>query len=287
MARWPVHTACAGVVVSERAGRVDGTLSQAAATPRTVDRRGPDVVLPWASVTKLLVALSVLVAAEEGTLSLDDPAGPPGSTVRHLLAHASGLDVDGTQIRAAPGSRRIYSNVGYEQAADVLASRSGLPFRTYLREAVLEPLHMDRTTLPERSSPASGAEGPLSDLLALASELLVPTLVAPATLAAATAPVFPGLAGVLPGFGWMDPCDWGLGFEIKDAKVPHWTGAGNDPTTFGHFGRSGSFVWVDPHAGVALAALADRNFGAWAKAAWPQLADAALAEVARRYHHGG
>jgi CubicO group peptidase (beta-lactamase class C family) len=50
----------------------------------------------WASITKPVVALATLVAAEEGVVDLDEEAGPPGSTVRHLLAHASGLPFDGT-----------------------------------------------------------------------------------------------------------------------------------------------------------------------------------------------
>src|SRR6267154_5405640 len=67
-------------------------------------------VFEWASVTKLATAVTVLVACEEGIVDLDEPAGPPGSTVRHLLAHASGLPPDGTVPTAPPGSRRIYSN---------------------------------------------------------------------------------------------------------------------------------------------------------------------------------
>ena len=117
---------------------------------------------------------------------------------------------------------------------------------------------------------------PLSDL---GRELLAPTLVAPETLAEATEVAFPGLAGVLPGFGRMDPNDWGLGFELRDEKRPHWTGERNSPRTFGHFGQSGSFLWVDPLAGVACACLSDRDFGDWAKEAWPRLSDAVLAEL--------
>ena len=79
--------------------------------------RGPrDRVLRWASVTKLLTALAVLVAAEEGTVDLDEPAGPPGSTVRHLLAHASGLPFHGAAPIARPETRRIYSNTGHRGA---------------------------------------------------------------------------------------------------------------------------------------------------------------------------
>jgi CubicO group peptidase (beta-lactamase class C family) len=89
---------------------------------------------------------------------------------------------------------------------------------------------------------------------------------------------FPGLAGRLPGFDTQDPLDWGLGIEVRGSKSPHWTGQGNSPATFGHFGRSGSFLWFDPAAGVACAVLSGRNFGPWAKEAWPALSDAVLAE---------
>jgi CubicO group peptidase (beta-lactamase class C family) len=104
--------------------------------------------------------------------------------------------------------------------------------------------------------------------------------VAPETLAEATSVQFPGLDGVLPGFGRQAPNDWGLGFELRDAKSPHWTGTRNSPRTLGHFGRSGTFLWVDPDADLALGCLTDRAFGEWAADAWPRLSDAALAEVA-------
>ena len=90
---------------------------------------------------------------------------------------------------------------------------------------------------------------------------------------------FPGLAGVLPGFGRQDPCDWGLGFELRDAKRPHWTGARNSAGTFGHFGQSGGFLWVDPAAAVACAVLTDTAFGPWAADAWPALSDRVLDEL--------
>ena len=53
------------------------------------------------------------------------------------------------------------------------------------------------------------------------------------------------------------------------------------PSTFGHFGRSGTFLWVDPDAGLALGCLTDLAFGDWAADAWPRLSDAVLAEVRR------
>ena len=244
---------------------------------RELARHGDPAPMPWASVTKLATALAALVAAEEGVVELDKAAGPPGSTVRHLLAHASGLAPDERKPVARPGERRIYSNAGFEVLAELVAAAAEMPFGEYLRAGVLEPLGLAAAL---EGSPASGMRGALDDLLRLGRELLAPTLVAPETLAEATAVQFPGLGGVLPGFGRQDPNDWGLGFELRDEKRPHWTGERNSPRTFGHFGRSGTFLWVDPQAGVACACLTEREFGDWAQDAWPQLSDAVLAEVA-------
>jgi CubicO group peptidase (beta-lactamase class C family) len=260
---WGAANAAAGVA------RADGVI----ATHGDVER-----VFRLASVTKLLTASAVLVAAEEGVVELDEPAGPEGATVRHLLAHASGLPFEGETPIARPGERRIYSNTGYELLAEHVAARAGMPFAEYLTAAVLAPLSLRRTRLED--SPASGACGPLAELLTFGRELLAPSLVAAETAAEATSVVFPGLKGVLPGFGRQEPMDWGLGFEFKDEKAPHWTGFRNSPRTFGHFGGAGTFLWVDPDAGLACACLTDREFGDWALAAWPALADAVLAETA-------
>jgi CubicO group peptidase (beta-lactamase class C family) len=233
-------------------------------------------VFRWASVTKPVTALAVLVAAEEGAVDLDEPAGPPGSTVRHLLAHASGLPFTGQAPLARPGERRIYSNTGFEVLAEHLAERADMPFAEYLSGAVLRPLGMGAEL---RGSPAADLYGTLDDLVRLAGELLQPTLVAPETLTEATTVAFPGLAGVLPDFGRFDPNDWGLGFELKDGKDPHWTGSRNSPRTFGHFGGSGTFLWVDPERLLALGCLTDRDFAEWAKEAWPRFSDAVLSDA--------
>jgi CubicO group peptidase (beta-lactamase class C family) len=177
---------------------------------------------------------------------------------------------------STPGRRRIYSNRGFEQLADVVAKRTNAPFDRLVHDHVLGPLGMGATRLD--GSPAHGAKGPLRDLATLGRELLAPTLV-PDLTREATRTAFPGLSGVLPGFGRQHPNDWGLGFEIRDGKSPHWTGARNSPRTFGHFGRSGTFLWVDPDAGLACACLTDRDFGPWAAQAWPLLSDAVLKEL--------
>lgn len=221
-----------------------------------------------ASVSKLFTCYAALIAIEEGTIGLDEPAGPPGSTVRHLMAHASGLGFESDASHTfTPGSRRIYSNAGIEVLAQHLEEAAGIPFADYLVEAVIEPLGLEGFVAS--GSPAHGMKGSVNHMLRFGRELLTPTLIAPATLAEATTPVFPELKGVLPGFGAADPNPWGLGFEIRGTKHPHWTGIRHDPSTFGHFGGSGSFLWVDPTRRLIGASLSSTVFGQWAVEAWP------------------
>lgn len=268
VADWPVPTAAATVL----ARAVDGSV-------RLVGEIG-DQSVPYqlASVSKTMSAYAALIAIEEGAFGLDDPAGPPGATVAHLLAHASGLAFSGPRVLARPGTRRIYSNTGIEELGRALEAATGIAFADYLAEAVFGPLGMTASRL--ESSPAYGIVATAGDLAAFATELLAPKLLAAETFAAATTVAFPGLDGVLPGFGMQRPNDWGLGFELRGAKAPHWTGATNSPATFGHFGRLGTFLWVDPAAGVACVCLTDREFGPWAADAWPPFCDAVLAEAA-------
>jgi CubicO group peptidase (beta-lactamase class C family) len=231
----------------------------------------------WASVTKLVTALAILSAVDDGLIGLDEPAGPPGSTVRHLLAHASGLPFEGEAVLAKPGTRRIYSNPGFDALGALLEARSERPFTVALSDRVLAPLGMSATKLAGR--PSEGLHGPLLDAAALARELVRPTLIRPATAEAARSVAFPGLKGVLPGVGSFDPLDWGLGFELRDGKDPHWTGSRNSPQTFGHFGGAGTFIWVDPHLDRSLVCLTDRDYGPWALDAWPPFSDAVIEAV--------
>ncbi|MCG8916736.1 beta-lactamase family protein [Actinokineospora sp. PR83] len=258
---WPVDNASAAVVAGGRVREHHGDQ----------ERR-----YPLASVTKLLTAYAVLVAAEEGAVEWDQPAGPPGATVRHLIAHTAGYAFDSRDVQAQPGTRRIYSNAGFEVLAESVAESSGIAFPDYLAEGVLKPLGMGSTAL--EGSAGSGAVSTCADLALFAAELQAPTLVSGELFAEATTVVFPGLNGVLPGYGSQRPNDWGLGFELRDGKSPHWTGSANSPRTFGHFGQSGTFLWVDPAAGLACVALADRAFGPWAVEAWPPFSDAVLAD---------
>ena len=259
IADWPVPAASAAVV-----------------GPSGVLATYGDTSHPFAlaSVTKLLAARAVQVAVEEGVLDLDTPAGPPSSTVRHLLAHASGLAMHSADLQARPGTRRVYSNYGFAVLAETVQQQSGIEFGRYLAEAVFEPLGMAASRLDGGAAAAGfGAVSSVADLAAFAGDLLTPRTVSPQLHAEAISVQFPGLTGVLPGFGVQRPNDWGLGFEIRDAKSPHWTGAANSPATFGHFGQTGTFIWVDPVADLGLVVLTDRDFDEWAKPLWPALSD--------------
>ncbi|MBD0671035.1 serine hydrolase domain-containing protein [Streptomyces sp. CBMA156] len=265
---WPVPHAAAAVV------RADGAV---------LGTHGPQQHLfPLASVTKPLTSYAALVAVEEGVFELDDPAGPSGATVRHLLAHTSGLGFDEDRVFAEPGKRRLYSNAGFDALARALSEAAGIEFSRYTAEAVFEPLGMTDTLLNTAHKSPAGAGGlsTVADLTRFAAELQAPRLLDPSTVRQATREVaFPGTGGVLPGYGHHRPNDWGLGFEIRDGKSPHWTGTANSPGTFGHFGQSGTFLWVDPQAGAACVVLTDRDFGPWAIEAWPAFSDAVLAEL--------
>lgn len=264
---WPVDHVAAAVI-----------------TPAGVERIGDaDRTYRLASLTKPVVAWALMVAVEEAVVDLDEslPAaiGPEGATLRHLLAHAAGFGFDGDEPIAPVGRRRIYSNTGIERATDLLEASAGMPFDRYLREAVLEPLGMGATL---RGSPAHGLTGTLDDVIQFVTEMQQPSLIADSTWSDVIRPQFPDLAGIVPEVGRFDPCPWGLGVEIRGNKAPHWTGRANSPTTFGHFGGSGTMMWVDPAADVAVVALTDRPFSDWRDEAlerWPELADAVLAEA--------
>jgi len=264
IADWPVPAAAAAVVGAA------GVLAEYGDTAREYR---------LASVTKPLVARAAQVAVEEGVVDLETPAGPPGSTIRHLLAHASGLSMHSDEVQAEPGKRRIYSNYAFGVLAETIERSSGIEFGRYLTEAIFEPLGMTASRLAGGAAAAGfGGSSSVADLTAFAADLLTPRTVTEQMHADATHVQFPGLTGVLPGFGVQRPNDWGLGFEIRDDKSPHWTGTSNSSATYGHFGQSGTFIWVDPARELALVVLTARDFDEWAKSLWPALSDEVLRE---------
>lgn len=264
--QWPVDNVSAAIVGTHDASYGD-------------DAR----VYELKSVTKLLAAYSFLMAVEEGAFSLDSACGPDGATVRHLLAHASGLGFDSREPEKPVGQQRVYSSAGFEILDDFLEETSGMHLREYARLGVFEPLGMDTADI--YGSAGHGGRASISDMRAFTRELAAPTLLSESTLIDAFSNQFGDLRGIVPGYGMQKPCPWGLGFEIRGEKAPHWTGENMPADTVGHFGVSGTYLWAvpawsdSPHAGTAMVVLTDRDFGAWAKPLWAETNAAVFAEL--------
>ena len=263
-AEWPVPHVSAAVL---RGGQVVESVGDA------------DRVQRLASISKPMATWAMLVAVEEGIVALDQPVGQPGCTLRHLLAHAGGYPFDGSEPTARPEATRMYSNTGISLAAQAVEGASDIAFADYLHEAVFAPLAMTASVL--RGTAAHGVRSNLADTCRFVTEVMRPTLIHADTAAEAERTHYPDLAGIVPGVGRYEQCPWGLGFEVRGTKEPHWTGTNNSPRTFGHFGGSGTMFWVDPERDLALVALADRDFDEWAPTAlrvWPELSDAVIAD---------
>jgi CubicO group peptidase (beta-lactamase class C family) len=265
-AKWPVPDVSAAVM---QAGEVVATIGDHERVQRL------------ASISKPMAAWAILVAVEEGVVDLDEAVGQPGCTLRHLLAHAGGYPFDGDEPIARPEATRIYSNSGFSLAAQAIERATEMAFADYLGEAVFDPLSMRSSVL--RGSAAHGVRSSLADVCRFVAEVMRPTLIHEDTARDVQRTQYPTLAGIVPGVGRYELCPWGLGFEVRGTKEPHWTGTSNSPRTFGHFGGSGTMFWIDPDRDLALIALADRNFDEWAESAliaWPELSDAVIAEFA-------
>ncbi len=159
-----------GAVAIQPAGRQTYQASSPLVTPQTI--------YDAASLTKPVVTATVAaMLVESGQLELDAPVsrflpewacGPRPAwraqvSVRHLLAHASGLPAYREYFRTAghqksvlaqalaehlearPGSRTLYSDVGYILLGEILARLAGKPLNEVAREKLFAPLEMNRT----------------------------------------------------------------------------------------------------------------------------------------------
>jgi CubicO group peptidase (beta-lactamase class C family) len=144
----------------------------------------PDTQYRVGSITKTFTAAAVLQLRDAGELDLEDPlsehvpAAAHGPTLRRLLTHLSGLQrempgyvwetlefpdraglvaglADAEQV-LRPGARWHYSNLAFALLGEVVARRSGLEYEDYVRERLLAPLGLERTTF-EQTQPAANA----------------------------------------------------------------------------------------------------------------------------------
>lgn len=227
-----------------------------------------------ASVSKLITAYAVLIAAEEGAFELDDRVdadllelleGEPAPTIRELLAHSSGVSFKDRKQEKPAGQRRIYSSAGYEILAAQLERATEIAFADYIREAICEPLGI---SIAVEGSAGHGFSSDLQSMATLASEFLTPTLLSEQTLEQALEVFGDELAGIVPGYGRHVPCPWGLGFELHGHKAPHWLSTEIPADVAGHFGQSGTFLWVHRATKRGAVVLTDTAFGDWAKERW-------------------
>ena len=60
---------------------------------------------------------------------------------------------------------------------------------------------------------------------------------------------------------------WGLGWEVRGPRRPHYTGELTSPTAFGHLGASGTCVWADPASGILAVLLTNQALSTgWSRA---------------------
>ncbi|NNN19165.1 MAG: beta-lactamase family protein [Acidimicrobiaceae bacterium] len=271
---WPVNN-CSCFVLNFRSGSVD-----------IVGDQG--LLFRWASVSKLASSLGLLSAVTEGVFGLDEKL-TNGSIVSDVLAHASGLatdidlsrDIFNQKLVVPARTKRIYSNIGFELLATEFEIISKIQFKDYLADVLFRVAGMETASVSGdfwphagRSGAAAGILGSLNDLIGLATALYSGTpYLDNDLLSRAKTPYLPDLPGILPGFGDMPRNPWGLGLEIRGDKFPHWTSRSNSPATYGHFGASGTFLWIDPSVQLAVGVLTDRDFGPWAQQCWPVLSD--------------
>ena len=139
----------------------------------------PDTQYRVGSITKTFTAVAIMQLRDDGELVLDDrladhvqEAKHEGPTIRRMLSHLSGLQREppgevwetledptidellgklGEAERVLhPGAYWHYSNLAYALLGEIVARRGGLPATQWIRERILGPLGLARTTwLPE------------------------------------------------------------------------------------------------------------------------------------------
>jgi CubicO group peptidase (beta-lactamase class C family) len=228
-----------------------------------------DEVRPWASVSKMAVAMAVGVEIDWDFHEFTETLGPGGATLANLMSHTSGLGLEEGDPAVPVGTKRIYSNYGVDHAVEAIVGESSPA--VWLENRVFQPLGMSSSALVSR--PASGVEGSTSDLATLGEAWLRPDGLTKKTRDQIIRPYLPNLDGIVPGFGRFTPCWWGLGPEVRGEKQ-HWMGDW-PPSSFGHFGQSGALILLNVDEGVGVVATSTEPFGPWAVKLWPEWTSAA------------
>lgn len=221
-------------------------------------------VRPWASVSKMAVALAFGVENDWELHKFTESLGPRGATIANLLSHSSGLGLEPGDPVSDVAARRVYSNYGYDYAVHAIVGKNSP--EGWLESRVFRPFGMSSAILEGR--PAAGVSSSTEDLMRLAVAWLRPDGIARETRNRMITPYLADLNGVVPGFGRFTPCEWGLGPEIRGQKQ-HWMGDW-PAQSFGHFGQSGALLLLNAQENIGLVATSTEPFGPWAVELWPQ-----------------
>jgi CubicO group peptidase (beta-lactamase class C family) len=239
--------------------RLDGGIVQ-----RVVQEGDLDDVRPWASVSKMAVAMAFGVEVDWGLHKLTESIGPRGATLSNLLSHSSGLGLEEDDPVVDVGTKRVYSNYAIDCAVKAVVGDND-PAQ-WLEYRLFGGFGMSTTRLEGR--PSSGVVGSTEDLLRLGVAWLRPDGIAKETRDRFITPFIPTLDGIVPGFGRFSPCPWGLGPEVRGDKQ-HWMGDW-PPESFGHFGQSGALMLLNVQENIGVVATSTENFGPWAVKLWPE-----------------
>jgi CubicO group peptidase (beta-lactamase class C family) len=226
-------------------------------------------VRPWASVSKMAVALAVGVEIDWNLHDFSETVGPRGASIANLLSHSGGLGLEESDPVVPVATKRVYSNYGVDYLVGALVGEN--PAANWLENRVFRSLGMSSTMLADR--PSSGVVGSTNDLATLAVAWLRPDALSKETRDRMVTPYLPELSGIVPGFGRFTPCPWGLGPEVRGDKE-HWMGDW-PPASFGHFGQSGALMLLNADEGVGVVATSTEPFGPWAMKLWPKWTSAA------------
>jgi beta-lactamase class C len=225
-------------------------------------------------------------------------AGLPIDVSSQAAPYALGLDWPQlraacleTALETPPGTRVQYDNVGYGLLAAVVERRTKQGFADALRDLVLDPLGIEgylgsdparevAMLADVRGSRRGGELEPFNSAFWRALALPWAGLVTTAAGALALVRAFQGdpadflrpetrteathnqtgdLAGGFVNPLYWSPCPWGLGPDLRGAKMPHWAPLEAGAESFGHSGASGCVAWAAPSIDCAWAILGART----------------------------
>lgn len=275
----------------------------------------PDSVFLLASISKPISICGLMLLVDQGVVGLDDRVREhlpefegehkEKARIRHLLTHTSGMpdmlpeNIDlrrahtpmsgfvaaalKTPLLFEPGTGFRYQSKGILLASEIVARKSGRPFRDFLRESLFEPVGMSRTSLglggreiadtvwcgadpnDERSTSDFGPNSPYwrdagnpwggvhstgPDLTRLLHVFLNDGRVGNSRLFGSTT-----AGDMIRDQNTQLEAPWGLGWGLRDSLV--WTYFGNacSARTFGHTGSTGTVAWADPETKLSCVIL--------------------------------